>query len=95
VSEELKTCPLCGSEVTFELNRDVDGYANPEFVCQGDDCSVGVQLGTYGEGFSDDEVERMCLEIWNRRPTEDALAARVTELERIVADMAERHGVQP
>ena len=65
---ELKPCPFCGSKAELITQHRLLAY----FVeCANEQCSGSVQ------GDTEDEV----VSAWNARPIEDALNARIAELE--------------
>ena len=65
MSEELKPCPFCGSTETRT------NYALlPEVICLGCDATIDT-------GYEMDDA----IKLWNTRPIEDALQARIAELE--------------
>ena len=71
---DLKPCPFCGSEKIYNVNPDPDG---PDWIrCNG--C---------GHGFA--AVKGQGATIWNTRPVEDALTARIAALEAQVKDLLE------
>jgi len=67
--EKPKPCPFCGGDNIQYVVRDV--CDKMRYECQ--DCESHSGYG----GYCDEEE----LDIWNTRPTEDALRARITELE--------------
>lgn len=71
--ELLKPCPFCGSELVF-LDEPItpDSYA---VFCNGECGAVGPE----------DEDGNTAIELWNLRPIEDTLRARVEELEAELA----------
>ena len=75
MSEELRPCPFCGKEPHIDANYHL-------FSCQNKDCIADATNYEATMGF---------FEQWNTRPIEDALTARIAELEaerrwRVVAD---------
>lgn len=68
MNEELKLCPFCGSK-SASVKEERERYGVRTFVA----CSCGVSLTAYA---ADVAVSR-----WNQRPVEDALRARIAELE--------------
>jgi hypothetical protein len=80
VADELKPCPNCGEAVKIERIGTLDG---PEVVriscCVRMSQSVGYNRETM-ENFWD-EAATLLAGYWNARPVEDALRARVAELE--------------
>lgn len=67
MSEELKPCPFCGSHATIRQN-----FHGFYVECDNIDCRA---VGSWDLGASG------AIEKWNTRPLEDALRARVAELE--------------
>ena len=65
MSEELRPCPFCGKEPHIDANYHL-------FSCQNKDCIADATNYEATMGF---------FEHWNTRPIEDALTARITELE--------------
>ncbi|WP_288610204.1 Lar family restriction alleviation protein [uncultured Victivallis sp.] len=65
MSEELKPCPFCGSDPRKHITEDRYFF----ILCEKCGCHVAKR--------SPDTAE----EFWNRRPIEDAQAARIAELE--------------
>ena len=76
MSDNLRPCPFCGTPP--QANTWVFyGISETRYFCPNQECPLSVRTST--------------LERWNRRPIEDALTARVAELEagrrwRVVAD---------
>ena len=66
---ELKACPFCGSEAIIPTNLDgtPTDYEATYCTCSNDDCLIA--------------CEWVPIESWNTRPIEDALKARIAELE--------------
>ncbi len=73
MSDELKPCPFCGRTCVFHTSyQDESGDTYHEVVCDSGDCAGNV---THCESKKD------AIAIWNRRPIEDTLNARIAELE--------------
>ena len=66
---ELKPCPFCGNEPHIDANYHL-------FSCQNKDCIADATNYEATMGF---------FEQWNTRPIEDALTARIAELEAEVS----------
>ena len=66
MSEELRPCPFCGKEPHIDANYHL-------FSCQNKDCIADATNYEATMGF---------FEQWNTRPIEDALNARIAELEQ-------------
>lgn len=81
MTENLKSCPFCGSEAEF--NSDEFG----ECVCC-KSCSATVHNGVYGE-----EGRKLASADWNSRPIENELAEKIEKLERENARLREALGV--
>ena len=76
MSEELRPCPFCGGEAQVNTWT-MHGITESRCFCPNSDCP--------------NSVRTVALEQWNTRPIEDALTARIAELEaerrwRVVAD---------
>lgn len=69
MSEELKPCPFCGQPAKLVWQS----FISEAVACENEDCIIGPDAETGPYCWS--------AEAWNRRPIEDALAARVAELE--------------
>lgn len=65
MSNELKPCPFCGG------NAEVT-YAMGEYWARCPRCRASGSM---------EQTEGLAIEAWSRRPTEDALQARIAELE--------------
>lgn len=80
MSEELKPCPFCREVPSLELKHELSLYKG---------CITCPKCGVSIEMFF--ETKRECVEdilaIWNSRPIEDALRARVEELEAALNDI--------
>ena len=70
MTENLKSCPFCGSEAEF--NSDEFG----EGVCC-NSCGATMRNGVYGE-----EGRKLASADWNSRPIEDELRGKIGKLER-------------
>ena len=70
MTENLKSCPFCGSEA--EINSDEFG----EGVCC-TSCGASLSNGVYGE-----EGRKLASADWNARPIEDELHGKIEKLER-------------
>lgn len=70
---ELKPCPRCAAGVSIIRAHGAKWVS----------CRCGIQSSRYGEHIDD---ERMIRD-WDYRPVEDAQAARIEELERLVDDL--------
>jgi len=76
MSEELRPCPFCGSMPVIEKTGDV--------VCANTDCIVLASAIAYGVGDTP-----VAFAAWNTRPVEDALRARISELEAALGAMTQ------
>lgn len=81
MTENLKSCPFCGSEAEF--NSDEFG----ECVCC-KSCSATVHNGVYGE-----EGRKLASADWNSRPIENELHEKIEKLERENKRLRESLGV--
>lgn len=64
------TCPLCGGELILKIGeQDAAGFYEPEAICQGTSCGVGITLGAFGSGMSKKEIEKRCTDMLTRRPS--------------------------
>lgn len=70
MTENLKSCPFCGSEAEF--NSDEFG----EGVCC-NSCGASLSNGVYGE-----EGRKLASADWNARPIENELVEKIEKLER-------------
>lgn len=76
---ELKPCPFCGSD---KLSNAINGCFEPSIAC--DNC------GAYGPNdISKEDAVRM----WNLRRPEDALRARIAELEARITELSQAVGL--
>ena len=69
-NNELKNCPFCGSEATFYLEYERNGYPCYLYIeCNGCGCSsCGITEALYpedGEGMQN--AQNKLINIWNRR----------------------------
>ncbi|MGE4564204.1 MAG: hypothetical protein AB7F32_04990 [Victivallaceae bacterium] len=71
---ELKACPFCGITEEYELDPiiEIGAYGDSRVRCQCCDSSTNYV------GSMEDYTAKM---LWNRRPIEDKLDARIAELE--------------
>lgn len=70
----LRPCPFCGGVAEYEDNEFYSGL-----FCQ-----------KCGYGWNAEDGEEQIISDWNTRPIEDALTARITDLERELAAARER-----
>lgn len=73
MSEELKPCPFCGSEVTI---RYVRGFG----------MDTGNWIGCNNCGHSYMWADESGIEIWNTRPLEDSLRKQLEECKRLMGE---------
>jgi hypothetical protein len=83
MSEELKACPFCGINAEVVPCEDNSGQVVAWFICC-TNCPTASQICDVSEGGLDATIKA-----WNTRPIEDALHARVAELEKFGKDMIE------
>ena len=79
--ESLKPCPFCPGETS--LYTDESGEGMGWVYCE--------KCGAYGPTFdpgSDNYANAKAIAAWNQRPIEDALRARVKELEGEIHDLS-------
>lgn len=72
MSEELRPCPFCGGEAQVNTWT-MRGITESRCFCSNSDCP--------------NSVRTVALEQWNTRPIEDALHARIAELEALVQQL--------
>ena len=72
MSEELRPCPFCGSNAQVNTCT-THGITESRCFCSNSDCPYSVRT--------------VALEQWNTRPIEDALHARIAELEALVEQL--------
>lgn len=82
MNEELKKCPSCGptGEYEFDPIRELDPEFDPEFDTH-QSARIACPICGMNTGWVDPGEEYSPEHIWNRRPIEDALRARIAELE--------------
>lgn len=69
----IKPCPFCACEdLEYWAGPDQQGgYQRPEIVCN--HCGIGFICGTFTWGFTQEEMQKMVVEKWNRRAPLDKL----------------------
>lgn len=78
MKDKLKPCPFCGGKAVS------DTLQNESTVqCVNPDCDVIANVSGFG---CDVDID-----IWNTRPIEDELSARIADLEQELIDQAEQH----
>ena len=70
MTENLKSCPFCGSEAEFNSDEFGEGVC-----CKS--CGASLSNGVYGE-----EGRKLASADWNARPIEDELHGKIEKLER-------------
>jgi len=89
MSDELNPCPFCGGKADvgeFAAGHGVGGPTDGFYVtCVEEFCD-----GHMGSGYYAFAERERAVAAWNRRPTEERLAAEVARLERELATVAER-----
>ncbi len=73
--DELKPCPFCGASATLENNQSLKNPNSDTLYWI--ECSKCMAFDF--EGYTS---ANCCISVWNTRPLEDALQARITELEK-------------
>jgi Lar family restriction alleviation protein len=69
MNEKLKPCPFCGSKnIVVAHTKKLFVYRSICKDCGADNCKLA-------------ETEEDAIKLWNTRPIEDALQARIAELE--------------
>ena len=90
MSDELKLCPLCKD------NRiEIEPYDNQGSLwCKG--CGVLLTAKVFDAGMPDieEKVKSSLAEIWNTRPIEDALRARIAELEEEIDQLTSHSNIE-
>jgi len=81
MSEELKACPFCGKQPDIFVIEEVEFHTRWGVECQ--NCGATIQ-----DDFDESDLEKA----WNTRPIEDALRARIAELEA-AQEWVSREGV--
>jgi hypothetical protein len=79
---ELKPCPFCGKEPKPTMSECIDEHdwdGEPYYYCPAPECPTSGYY-TFDE--------------WNTRPIEDALNARIAELEAHIAALEEAAGIE-
>ena len=74
---ELKPCPFCGKQVEMHITAGADAGNDEYYVGCG---CLSNEAGAYGLE-CDGDTEQSVADQWNNRPIEDALRARISELE--------------
>ena len=69
MTENLKSCPFCGSEAEFNSDEFGEGVC-----CKS--CGASLSNGVYGE-----EGRKLASADWNARPIEDELHGKIEKLE--------------
>lgn len=76
MSEELRPCPFCG-EMPKVHDWKLKGITDKRCFCDNENCPVYLS-------------KTIAIDDWNTRPIEDALTARIAELEAENAELKER-----
>jgi Lar family restriction alleviation protein len=92
MNEELRPCPFCGSEDAYSVylpdpySRDQYAWVNCK-TCNASGGQFVQRVYPDDKSFSRNEMELESTKLWNARPIEDALTARIAELEALVDEL--------